>query len=268
MDDKYLSKIAAMLRQAETTENEHEAQAFMQAAQRLATATQIDLEIARQHQKNKEKRETPIQKRIAIGDRGKKGLKYYVRLFLAIAGQNGITCDMASNSTAVYAFGFPSDIEMVELLYASLVSQMIEASDKYLRSAAYKQETVERWNDAKWRYETKPVDGRVARASFQEAFISTITSRLYKARLDAITEIKADEPESAESSTDIVLRNKEIEVRDYYKQASTASGSWGGYKGSSGHSTHASGAGREAGQRARIGGNRAIGGGQGQIKGG
>ena len=38
-DDKYLTKLAALLRQAESTSNEHEAEAFMAAAQRLATAT-------------------------------------------------------------------------------------------------------------------------------------------------------------------------------------------------------------------------------------
>src|SRR3954462_1184695 len=40
-DEKYLSKLAALLRQAESTDNEHEAEAFMAAAQRLATATSI-----------------------------------------------------------------------------------------------------------------------------------------------------------------------------------------------------------------------------------
>ena len=48
-DDKMLARIAALLRQAEGTDNAHEAEAFMAAAQRLATATSIDLAIARAH---------------------------------------------------------------------------------------------------------------------------------------------------------------------------------------------------------------------------
>ena len=46
-DDKMLARIAALLRQAEGTDNPHEAEAFMAAAQRLATATSIDLAVAR-----------------------------------------------------------------------------------------------------------------------------------------------------------------------------------------------------------------------------
>ncbi len=40
-DDKMLGRIAALLRQAEGTDNQHEADAFMAAAQRLATAASI-----------------------------------------------------------------------------------------------------------------------------------------------------------------------------------------------------------------------------------
>ena len=43
-DDKMLARIAALLRQAEGTDNSHEADAFMGAAQRLATAME---EVAR-----------------------------------------------------------------------------------------------------------------------------------------------------------------------------------------------------------------------------
>ena len=45
-DDKTLARIAALLRQAEGTDNDHEAQTFMAAAQRLATAAAIDLALA------------------------------------------------------------------------------------------------------------------------------------------------------------------------------------------------------------------------------
>jgi hypothetical protein len=48
-DDRMLARIAALLRQAEGTDNPHEAEAFMAAAQRLATATSIDLAVARAH---------------------------------------------------------------------------------------------------------------------------------------------------------------------------------------------------------------------------
>lgn len=279
-DDKYLSKIAGLLRQAESTKNDDEAAAYMAAAQRLATATSISLEVARQHQANKEKRESPIQKRITIGTDGKKGLKYYVRLFTTIANQNDVTCNMAHNSTYVVAFGFPSDIHVTELLYASLVTQMVEASDRYLRSGDYKRETMkvetyeseyDYWKGRNVRvfagYKEKPVDGRVARSNFMESFIQRISARLFNARQEAITEAKVIEQEAAQTlaqsqspGTDIVLANKALEVADFYKQNSTARGTWKGYSRSKGYSSRASSAGREAGERARISSQVAIGG--------
>jgi hypothetical protein len=82
-EDKYLTKLAALLRQAESTDNEHEAEAFMAAAQRLATATSIDLAVARAHAARKERRAAPIAKRVEIGPPGKRALRTYVQLFLS-----------------------------------------------------------------------------------------------------------------------------------------------------------------------------------------
>src|SRR5512142_2584890 len=153
-DDKYLTKLAALLRQAESTTNEHEAEAFMAAAQRLATATSIDLAVARAHSARKERRAAPIAKRIEIGPPGKRALRTYVQLFLAIARANDLTCDLAGNSTYVIAYGFETDIEVAEALYASLVVQMVRSSDAYLRSGTYRRESnwvEERGRDGRWR---------------------------------------------------------------------------------------------------------------------
>jgi hypothetical protein len=113
-EDKYLTKLAALLRQAESTDNDHEAEAFMAAAQMLATTTSIELAVARAHIAKRERRSSPTAKRIEIGPSGKRALRTYVQLFLAIAAANGITCDLASNSTYVIAYGFDSDIDVVE----------------------------------------------------------------------------------------------------------------------------------------------------------
>jgi hypothetical protein len=58
-DDKMLARIAALLRQAEGTDNQHEADAFMAAAQRLATATSIDLALARATCRQAHEAQTP-----------------------------------------------------------------------------------------------------------------------------------------------------------------------------------------------------------------
>ena len=121
-DDKMLARIAALLRQAEGTDNAHEAEAFMSAAQRLATATSIDLAVARSHADKR----TPGAGAGAAHHHHRqrpaaRGLRTYVQLFVVIAAANDVRCDIASNSTFVYAYGFAEDIDATHALYASLV---------------------------------------------------------------------------------------------------------------------------------------------------
>lgn len=71
-----LARIAALLRQAEGTDNLHEAEAFMAAAQRLATATSIDLALARAHSAERTKAQMPVQRTITIGEPGRRGLRH------------------------------------------------------------------------------------------------------------------------------------------------------------------------------------------------
>lgn len=137
-DDKMLARIAALLRQAENTENPHEADAFMAAAQRLATTTSIDLAVARSHASARSPAQAPIQRTITIGEAGSKGLRTYVQLFVAIALANDVKCDVASNSTFVYAYGFAEDIDATQALYASLVVQMVKSADAYLDTGQHR----------------------------------------------------------------------------------------------------------------------------------
>ena len=136
-DDKMLARIAALLRQAEGTDNAHEAEAFMAAAQRLATATSIDLAVARSHSDQRTKAQTPVQRTITIGNAGARGLRTYVQLFVLIANANDVKCDIASNSTFVYAYGFAEDIDASHALYASLVMQMVRASEAFIGSGKH-----------------------------------------------------------------------------------------------------------------------------------
>ncbi|MET0897983.1 MAG: DUF2786 domain-containing protein [Mycobacterium sp.] len=233
-DDKMLARIAALLRQAEGTDNSHEAEAFMAAAQRLATATSIDLAVARSHSANREAAQTPIQRTITIGDAGTKGLRTYVQLFAVIAAANDVRCDVASNSAFVYAYGFTEDIDATHALYASLVVQMVRASDSYIASGAH-----------------RPTATITARLNFQLAFGARVGQRLGEARDEAQQEVKKDRERAA--GTALALRNKEIELHDYYRGTSKARGTWQAARASAGYSSAARRAGDRAGRRARLG---------------
>jgi hypothetical protein len=233
-DDKMLARIAALLRQAEGTDNVHEAEAFMAAAQRLATATSIDLAVARAHAVQRTAAQTPIQRTITIGAAGSRGLRTYVQLFVVIAAANDVRCDVASNSTFVYAYGFAEDIDTSHALYASLVIQMVRASDAYISSGAH-----------------RPTPTITARLNFQLAFGARIGQRLSEAREQARREATQDR--GRPPGTEIALRNKEIELHDYYRGTSKARGTWQPSRASAGYSSAARRAGDRAGRRARLG---------------
>lgn len=263
-DDKNLTRIANLLRQAEGTDNEHEAATFLQAAQRLATAASIDLAVARAHDPAGAP-SGPTVRQIAIGTAGKRGLRTYVALFVAIGHANDLKVDVAHNSTFVMAYGFPGDIDATETLYSSLVVQMVTASDAYLKSGAYKEEVAAKvvTDSSGWRtrrrVEYTPLSPITARLNFQSAFAERIGTRLREARDQARAEAESADT-TRSTSTQIALRDKEIEVVDYHRSESTARGTWRGSSASAGYSEGARRAGDRAGRRARIGEQERLGG--------
>ncbi|MBF6193615.1 DUF2786 domain-containing protein [Nocardia implantans] len=255
--DRMLTRIGGLLRKAESTDNEHEAEAFLAAAQRLATKSSIDLAVARAHIAGRERRPTPVQRIIPIGEPGKRGLRTYVQLFVAIAAANDVRCDVARTSTQVYAYGFDSDIDTCEALYASLLVQMVRASDQYIKSGAYRSATVEkivvekRWGRQVRRRVQAPVAGVTARLNFQMAFAARIGRRLSEVKAEVEAEVVPGDADAA--GTALALRNKEIELTDFYAKTSEARGTWRGPQASAGHSAAARAAGDRAGRAARIG---------------
>jgi len=233
-DDKMLARIAALLRQAENTDNPHEAEAFMSAAQRLATTTSIDLAVARAHAATRSPAQVPVQRTITIGDAGSKGLRTYVQLFVAIAMANDVKCDVASNSTFVYAYGFAEDIDATHSLYASLVVQMVKASDAYIATGGH-----------------RPTPTITARLNFHLAFGARVGQRLGEARDEARQ--TATTGRDQHPGTAIALRNKDIELKSFYAEASKARGTWRATSASAGYSSAARRAGDRAGRRARLG---------------
>lgn len=253
--DKMLTRIGGLLRQAESTDNPHEADAFLAAAQRLATSASVDLAVARAHTTARQRRAAPVQRLVTIGEAGKKGLRTYAQLFLAIAAANDVQCDITATSTVIYAYGFAADIDVCEALYSSLLVQMVRASDAYLRSGTYKDETtvrtvIERRGGRQVRTKVrKPVAGVTARLNFQSAFAARIGARLAEAKQDTEREAEESTPGTA-----LVLRGKELELRDFYRTTSQARGSWRGNRVAT-RSADAQRAGDRAGRTARLGGS-------------
>ncbi|WP_420123426.1 DUF2786 domain-containing protein [Nakamurella sp.] len=284
MSDKDLTRIAALLRKAEGTDNEHEADAFLQAAQRLATLASVDLAVARAHTERRERRPVPTQRAVVIGESGKRGLRTYVELFLAIGRANNLTCDIARDSTRVHAFGFDTDIDMTETLYASLVVQMVRASDAYIKSGDYALETVIRrvtvttpGRAGGWRredrYVEKPVHATTARINFQQAFAQRIGARLAQAKQETEQRLVAERPgpegaEAGGAGVALVLRQREVELADHYRAHSTARGTWAGNRATAGRSERSRQAGDRAGRRARLAPEQAIGGRRTALDGG
>lgn len=234
-----LARIAALLRQAEGTDNVHEAEAFMTAAQRLATATSIDLAVARAHSAQRTAAQAPVQRTITIGEPGTRGLRTYVQLFVVIAMANDVKCDVASNSTYVYAYGFGEDIDASHALYAGLLVQMVRASDAYIASGAH-----------------RPTPTITARLNFHLAFGARVGQRLSEARDEARR--TATEDTTRAPGTALALRNKDLELKSFYRQSSAARGTWRATSASAGYSSAARRAGDRAGRRARLGPSQEI----------
>jgi hypothetical protein len=213
----------------------------------LATATSIDLAVARAHSSQRTKSQMPVQRTITIGNAGTRGLRTYVQLFVVIANANDVKCDVASNSTFVYAYGFAEDIDASHALYASLVMQMVKASEAYIASGAH-----------------RPTPTITARLNFQLAFGARIGQRLAEAREQAQQE--AIKGRDNQPGTAIALRDKDIELKDFYRQTSEARGTWRATSATAGYSSAARRAGDRAGRRARLGNSPELSGARGELR--
>lgn len=263
MSDKTIAKIAALLNKADRTDNEHEADAFLKAAQRLATLEQIDLAKARAHTQNKENT-APEQRSIVIGQRGQKGLRTFVDLFLGIAHANDVRVDIARNATKVYAYGYREDIDVTEALYAHLLAQMATECRRFLASGEHKNETV--WREVRavspttgrfeYEYKQVPVPTLAVRLEFQAAFSRRIGIRLAEARREAEAEATGDD-DTATSGTALVLADKRDAIASYYDSESTAKGHYRGQRLTT-QSLSGRVAGDAAGQRAKFGADTEI----------
>jgi len=262
-----LARIAKLLRQAEGTRNEHERDAFLARAQSLATRHSVALAVARAHSARMERRDQPVSEHYRIGERGKRGLARYVRLLVNIAHANDLRCTINSDSTAVTMYGFATDIAVTRALYESLLVQMVSDCERYLASDA--RDTTVAWDRRARRYVERPVATITARLAFYEAYGIRIGERLQEAREEAIAAAVAQgdhgtdaERGASSGSTAVALRQKELDVHDYFAEAlrrNNIRGTWSGDRRSSMDSAPtAASEGDRAARRARLGDEKAL----------
>ena len=240
--DRFVDRIGKLLAQAEGTDNEHEAAAFVERAQQLATTYAVDLELARTRQRQRARRggeEPLVQERVEIGARGKRGNRHRVLLYSVTARSNDVLVNVAHDSTYVLGFGHRADLEVVERLWASLAVQMV----------VHAQHRMDRGE-----HRTAGVAGQSWRLSFYDGWVQAVGERLQAARERAVAGVTQTRADSGEPSAELVLREKAVRVQDYYASTSKARGSWRGpWSGRTSVSGRALEAGRSDGAQADLG---------------
>jgi Protein of unknown function (DUF2786) len=250
---KTLDRLAKVLAQADGAATDGERDAFMEKAMALSAASGIELAVARAHQANKEKREEPEERAVTVNDYSRtRARDYFMKLFSAIVAANDCKLLIGYKSYRGFVLGFPSDIDVIEALYATLAVQMEADADAAIRRGE-NIVTGEKWDSAVGDYVevTEKLDGRIWRREFYDGFIARVTSRLWEAKRAARTKAGADDESS---STAVALRDKSREVDDFYdsKTSWRRMGTWEPSS-TSGYSSEARRAGQAAGARASLG---------------
>lgn len=283
---KYIARLNALLAQSEGAATPEEAEAYLTKAQELATVYGLSTEVLKASRPSAKAAVPTVRGVTLTDDRTRPFRNRLVSLFSAIANQNDCQITIYNGDCRIDVYGFETDIDTCEVLYASLSMQMVKAGNESLARNEHKAHVRTRFNNRTWQYETKPVNGRAWRGSFYDGFISRISVRLREARVAAEKRAAAlqqeDEARFAELLGDslgedyvpaenapatrevgLVLADKKEKVNAHYKEATKGiRGSWKG--GSS--STHVGqSAGRSAADRAQIGARSSIGGSRAAI---
>jgi len=249
-DDSILTRTSKILEQADAPgRTDEEKKTFLEKAEALAAKHSIDLALLRKKQADSTgKHDRPITSELftlkALPSVTYRNLA--VELGSVICRAHGAQCTIRGKSDYMTFYGFPEDVHLTELMLGRAAPMMFEAADRYLKSEEHR---------------ATGAAAASARITFCKNFAWEVGRRLTEA-------VKQTERQVAEMlaitdgtvSTELVLREKAVEVRDYVAYEFKRQGVKGTWKGSntSNWNGGAADAGREAGQQANLYGRKEL----------
>jgi hypothetical protein len=125
-----IEKVAALLAKAESTESEHEAQAYRETAERMMTKYRIDQALLAQTREAKsiDDLEDPIVRSFQFADRGSIMLNELYSILWHVAEHNGVMVH-GFWSGDVTMVGYETDLDYTELMYNTLKLQLLQRVD-------------------------------------------------------------------------------------------------------------------------------------------
>lgn len=206
-----MSQISQILSIAENTNHEGEREVAFQRASRMAAKYEIDLNVLRMQNKEKGEVERPTFKKFEVGEYRKRGGGAYSSLYLSIAHAHDLRAMMYGTSH-IELYGYQSDIDMVEMIYMTIVVSMVTECIEYLE-------------DEEWR--SLGVNKNDARKSFYAGYIKRIGERLRAGRQEA--EEEAEKEYAAQGiSTALVIADRRKDINKLYYEKNRGVGLWNG----------------------------------------
>jgi len=186
--EKMLKRVRALLDKAESTEYAEEAAALSAKAAEIMMEYGIDQALA---DAREDKTEKPCDKIMEFeAPYADKKAILYLQVLGAFGGKGLYFNGLNRTSEYVHVYGFESDLLAVDIIYTSL---LLQASKHTARTPQYE-------------------NARTWRVSFWTGFIITVSKRFQDAKAEAVKATSAP-------GTDIVLRNRALEVQDAFRKA-------------------------------------------------
>jgi hypothetical protein len=247
--DGITDKVSKLLTHADKAGTHEERRTYIEKAEELAAENSLNLALIRKKQADAESgdRDRPITGGLfaltALPSVTYRNLA--VELGTAVARAHGAHCTIRGRSKYMTFYGFAEDVYLTELMINRVTPMMFEEADRYLKSEEHR---------------VSGIASISARITFCQYFAQEIGRRLRAAvaqtekRMLTLTDGKDG------VSTELVLREKAIEVADYVAYEFKRQGVRGSWRGSrtDNWSGGAADAGKSAAQNANLYGRKEL----------